>query len=211
MARVGGRNAIFAWIVGLVCAAVVVGLGVLALPMLPATVGWMAQQAGDRPPGATTADDELDPTDPVECRDLYVDALWSALVWTDESVLTPSTDAPTTTATPVVEALSPVVRMTCSWKSDKGEIHTTVATVATDAGAIATAALPGLGFACTEQEARVRCVRTEEELTETIETGGGLWLSTSQNAWYPVDYHRRVADRVFVVDETPGEADAESS
>lgn len=202
MARVGGRNAFIAWVVGLGCAAVVVALAYLALPLLPATVDWVAQQAGE-PSGAAGVDDELAPTEPTECRELYVDALWSALVWAPGSELAPSIDPPTTTATDVVEALGPEVRMTCSWTSDNGEIHTTVAAVATDAGAIATSALPSLGFDCAGRDGRVRCTREDGDLVETIETGGGLWLSTSQTGWYPSDYTRRTADRVFVVAATP--------
>ncbi|MGV9194669.1 hypothetical protein ACQ143_10045 [Microbacterium sp. MC2] len=207
MARVAGRNAVFAWIVGLLCAGVVAGLAYLALPLLPATVDWVAQQ--NAPDDDAETVDDLDPFEPAECRHLYVDALWSSLTWTPGSVLMPSRDAPTTTATSVTDALQPDVRMTCDWISDSGEIHTTVAAVATDAGAIATAALPGLGFECAEHHARVRCVREDGDLVETIETGGGLWLSTSQTGWYPADYTRRVADRVFVAAPTPA-ATAES-
>lgn len=201
MARVEGRNAVFAWIVGLMCAAVVAGLAYLALPLLPVAADWVAQQNAPAEDAETV--DDLDPFEPAECRHLYVDALWSSLTWTPGSVLTPSREAPTTTATSVAEALQPEVRMTCDWVSDSGEIHTTVATVATDAGAIATAALPGLGFTCSENAARVRCVREDGDLIETIETGHGLWLSTSQTGWYPADYTRRVADRVFVTAPTP--------
>jgi len=192
-----------AWTVGLACAAVVAGLAYLALPLLPATVDWMAQSGG-RPDGVDAAPaDDLGPTEPAQCRHLYVDALWSALVWTPGSELVESTDPPTTTAASVTEALTPAVRMTCDWVSDTGQIHTTVAEVATDAGAIAAAALPSLGFACIEKDARVRCIREDGDLVETIETGGGLWLSTSQAGWYPSDYTRRVADRVFVAMPTP--------
>src|SRR5690606_28533986 len=123
-----------------------------------------------------------------ECRDLYVDALWSSLVWAPESLLDQSTASPTTTATDVVEALAPSVRMTCDWRSSTGTISTTVAAVAADAGAIVTAALPSLGFTCAQNGERIRCVREDGDLTESIETGRGLWLSSSQNAWYPADY-----------------------
>ena len=41
MAKVGGRNAAFAWIVGLVCLGIVGVLAFLALPLIPATVAWV--------------------------------------------------------------------------------------------------------------------------------------------------------------------------
>ncbi|MDR6866698.1 hypothetical protein J2Y69_001291 [Microbacterium resistens] len=43
MARIGGRNTALAWIAGIVCLGVVVGLGYLAAPMLPA----IGQYLGD--------------------------------------------------------------------------------------------------------------------------------------------------------------------
>ena len=53
-----------AWTVGLACAAVVAGLAYLALPLLPATVDWMAQSGG-RPDGVDAAPaDDLGPTEP---------------------------------------------------------------------------------------------------------------------------------------------------
>ena len=69
--------------------------------------------------------------------------------------------------------------------------------VPTDAGAIAAAALPGAGFACEADGDRTRCTRTDGDLVETIEAGGGLWLSTSEQAWHPAEYVRRTGDRVW--------------
>jgi hypothetical protein len=44
---------------------------------------------------------------------------------------------------------------------------------------------------------RTRCTRTDGDLTETIEAGGGRWLSTSERGWHPSDYVSRIAKRVW--------------
>lgn len=196
MARVGGRNAVFAWIVGILCAATVLGLAYLAIPMVPVVRDWAVQTlAGPRPAPERTADAD---DGPVECRDLYVDPLWASLVWTPESVLTPSAEAPaSTTAAALLQATQPSVRFTCDWSSANGKISTTLADVGTDAGAAAAATLPGIGFTCTEVKARARCIRTEGDVVETVEIGTGLLLASVESAWHPEQYAPRVADRVW--------------
>lgn len=194
MARVGGRNAGFAWFVGVVSAAIVVTLIVLAVPMFPAASRWVAEASGaSAAPEASAGIGAA----PLACRDLYSEAAWAGLRWTDGAELVPSTDPPITTATDVVAALEPQVELTCTWTSDLGEISTTVATVPTDAGAIATAALPALGFDCAGDDDRVRCTRTDGDLVETIDTGGGRWVSTSQQGWHPSRYTDGVARAVW--------------
>lgn len=197
MARVAGRNAAFAWFVGVVSAAVVVTLLVLAAPMFPAATGWIsggagtAQRAGE-PDSASDA-----AAAPLGCRDLYDQASWALLSTTEGSEVTATTDAPVSTAADLVAALEPSVTLTCTWTSDAGEISTTVASVPTDAGAIAAASLPGGGFACADADGRTLCTRTDGDLIETIEAGGGLWLSTSQESWHPQGYAEGVADAVW--------------
>lgn len=199
MARVGGRNALFAWVVGIGCAVVLGALALLALPLMPASLAWM-QGAIDRPAQTSApvaAGDEGAAGLPAECSDLYDEALWATLRFTSEAVLTPSTDAPTTSATSLVTALQPEVVLTCSWHSEKGTITSTLATVPPDAGAIAAAALPGDGFTCEDVDGRTRCTRTDGDLVETIDAGGGLWLSTSEDAWHPSGYVKATTDRVW--------------
>jgi len=188
-----------AWTAGLGCAAVVGVLAVLALPMVPASMTWIDGTV-NRPAetsAAVAAGDETVAGPPTACEQLYDDALWATLRFTEGAVMTPSTDAPTTTASALVSALQPQVTMTCAWHSDLGEVSTTLATVPTDAGAIAAAALPGTGFACAADGERTRCTRTDGDIIETIDAGGGLWLSTSESAWHPAEYVRRTADRVW--------------
>ena len=36
-----------------------------------------------------------------------------------------------------------------------------------------------------------------EQIVETIEAGGGLWLSTSESAWHPAGYVSRTGDRIW--------------
>lgn len=199
MARVGGRNTSLAWVVGLTCAAVVAALAWIAAPLLPGTVQFVGDQLNPptSDPAAGDAEDAVS-GEVSECRDLYADALWTSLVWTPDSVLTPSTDAPESTASGLLDALSPKVRFTCAWTSADGAISTTVADVPADAGAIAGTALPALGFTCEDVDARIRCVREGEDGTrETIEAGGGTWLSSVQDGWHPSGYAQRVADRVW--------------
>lgn len=200
MARVGGRNAFIAWVVGIGCAATLGALAFLAVPLLPASVSWFGGTVGGN--GEATAPvaggSEADPTGaPTECDQLYGEALWAALRFSDGAILTPSQDAPTTTATALVGALQPQVQLTCAWNASAGTVSTTVATVATDAGAIAASALPASGFTCEAREERTRCSRTDGDLAETIEAGGGLWVSTSETGWHPAGLADRVADRVW--------------
>lgn len=203
MARVGGRNAAFAWVVGLGCLAILGVLAALAVPMIPASVAWFGgaveNAQGTAPtstPVAAAGDDE--PTAlPTECPELYDEALWATMRFSRGAVLTPSKDAPVTTATALVTALSPQVQLTCFWHADEGTVSTTLATVPPDAGAIAAAALPASGFGCETEGERTRCTRTDGDLTETIEAGGGLWLSTSEDAWHPAGYVSRTGERIW--------------
>lgn len=203
MARIGGRNAFIAWVVGIGCAATVAVLAVLAVPLLPASLAWVGGVgAAVNPPVATSdpvaaGDDDAAAGVPTECPQLYDEALWATMRFARGSVLTPSVDAPATTATSLVTALQPQVTLTCAWHADAGTVTTTLATVAPDAGAIAAAALPASGFGCEAQGERTRCTRTDGDLTETIEAGAGLWLSTSEQGWHPAEYVRRIADRVW--------------
>jgi len=205
MARVGGRNAFFAWVVGIGCLATVGVLAYLAIPMIPASVAWVGDSVGGSAGGAggptsdpvAAGDGQADGGVPTECAGLYDDALWATLRFTKGAVMTPSKDAPTTTATALVTALQPQVALTCSWHADAGTVSTTLATVPTDAGAIAAAALPAAGFGCETRAERMTCTRTDGDLTETIEAGGGLWLSTSESAWHPAEYVRRTGDRIW--------------
>lgn len=198
MARIGGRNALIAWVVGVGCAATVGVLAFLAIPMIPASLSWVGgavQGPTTSAPVAAGEDDEAGP--PTACRQLYDEALWAALRFTRGAALTPSTDAPTTTAAPLVSALAPQVTFTCSWHADAGTVSTTLATVPADAGPIAAAALPAAGFTCATQGVRTRCSRSDGDLSETVEAGGGLWLSTSETGWHPSDYIPRIAKRVW--------------
>lgn len=196
MARVGGRNAIFAWVVGIGCAATVGVLAALAIPMIPASVSWVGE-AVQRPATSTPAAAADAGGVPTTCAQLYDQALWAALRFTQGAAMTPSTDPPTTTAAQLVTALKPQVSLTCTWHADAGTVATTLATVPTDAGPIAASALPAAGFTCTSQGERTRCARTDGDLTETIEAGGGRWLSTSESGWHPTDYVSRTAKRVW--------------
>ena len=198
----------FAWLVGIVCAGVVAALGFLAQPLLPHTGSWIAAGLGSLTgtDAATAPDDpdtarEATPDAPVgatdRCRDLYADALWTTLRMAGGAELTASTDAPALSAPELVDALAPQPTVTCAWASDRGSIATTVATVPPDAAAIAEASLSGSGFACESHRDRMRCTRSDGALTETVEIGGGVWLSSVQEGWHPAGYSERTAERVW--------------
>lgn len=202
MAQVGGRNAAFAWVVGVACAATVGVLAFLAIPMIPASVSWLGDAAGrsstSTPAAEATGKAASVDGVPARCADLYDEALDATLTFAPGAAgLTASSDAPMTTATQLVDALRPRVVFTCTWRADAGTVTTTLADVPTDAGPIAAAALPAAGFTCSSQGERTRCTRTDGDLTETIEAGGGRWLSTSERGWHPSDYVSRIAKRVW--------------
>ncbi|SDQ45453.1 hypothetical protein [Microbacterium sp. cf332] len=190
MARIGGRNVVFAWTVGVFCAAVLVVLAVLTVPLVTTGMGLLGERTDAGPQPAAS-------DGPAQCRDLYPEALWVSLQYAPGVALEQTQDAPVSSASALVEALAPEVRFTCSWSSETGTISTTVGAVGTDAGSIAASALPAQGFSCTERASRTLCARTEGDLVETIEAGDGHWVSTSQNAWHPEQYASRVGNAVF--------------
>lgn len=202
MARVGGRNTFFAWLVGALCAAVIGALLWIAAPMVPQAAVFLGDYFAAPTSLPVAGDDEVDGP-PSECRDLYDDDLWRALVRTDDALLTPSTDPPATvTASGLVDALSPRVQLTCTWTSGEGTVSTTLATVPTDAGAIAQSALPALGFECGDVAERIRCSLEVDTRTETIDMAGAVWLSTVQDGWHPESYADAVAKRVWSASTT---------
>lgn len=190
MARIGGRNVVFAWIVGVICAGVIGALLILTVPLVTTGMGLIG--GGVAAGGRATADEG-----PQQCRDLYPEALWVSMQYTPGAELAQTDDAPVSTASALVGALAPEVRFTCVWTADAGSISTTVAAVGTDAGSIAASALPAQGFSCSEREARTLCSRSEGDLIETIEAANGLWVSTSQTGWFPEQYASRVGNTVF--------------
>jgi len=198
MARVGGRNTLFAWGVGLVCAGIVGALVWLAAPLVPAGLAFLEDRTSPPTSEPVAGDgEEVADAAPSECRDLYSDSLWSSLVWADDSVLTPSEDAPEISAQGFADALAPAVRLTCTWTSAEGDISTTLASVASDAGAIAKTALPSLGYSCTSVAQRTRCTLDADGRLETIEAGGGVWLSSVLDRWRPARYVDETAERVW--------------
>ncbi|MFS0713022.1 hypothetical protein ABC195_04005 [Microbacterium sp. 2P01SA-2] len=194
MARIGGRNVVFAWIVGVICAVVIGALAFLTAPLVTTGMGLLGA-GGDTGGSAAAADG------PQQCRDLYPEALWVTLQYSPGAQIEQTQDEPVSTAAGLVEALAPEVRFTCTWTSDAGSISTTVASVGTDAGSIAASALPAQGFSCDERGVRTLCSRTDGELVETIEAGDGHWVSTSQSTWHPEQYASRVGNAVFAADD----------
>lgn len=201
MARIGGRSTWIAVPAGLACAGVVGALVWLALPMGPAVVQW----TGDTLRSAT---EQLRATDqagsgaaPVigaaDCRELYPDALWAELTLRADARLSQDASPPATAATSVVDAIAPAVRMTCAWRSDAGEISTTLATIdEADAGLVESALL-AQGFACAEAADVVSCARTQGLVREEHAIAGEVWLSSVESGWQPEGYGEQLIAHVW--------------
>lgn len=203
MARVGGRNSWIAVPAGVVCAAIVAGLAFLALPMVPVTVTWIgdtlrrATTAQPPPaPEASVAQQTLDGA-AIECRGLYPDDLWNELTWRAGSRLDQSTDAPTTTATSFMAAVTPDVVVTCGWHFAEGGVVTTLSRVDADVASIAEAALAGQGFSCRTDGGSLTCAREEGGVLEEHTLRDGLWLASTETQWHPEDYAARLEHTVF--------------
>jgi len=203
MARIGGRSLWLAWPVGVLCAGVVGALVWVALPAVPGTVNWIGdtlRAATSAPVAAAPSPVEtaaLDPEADLDCRTLYPDRLWAELVWGSDVLLDQDRTPPATWITALVDALQPVVRVTCSWRSADGQIVTTLSRVAADASTIAEAALLGQGFDCETFGTGVACRRQHGDIVEEQAVRDGLWLASIETSWLPEDYGTQLAARVW--------------
>jgi len=203
MARIGGRSLWLAWPVGVLCAGIVGALVWVALPAVPGTVNWIGdtlRAATSAPVAAAPSPVEtaaLDPATDLDCRTLYPDRLWAGLVWGRDVLLAQNLAPPTTGITGLVDALQPVVRVTCSWRSADGQIVTTLSRVGTDASTIAEAALLGQGFDCETFGTGVTCRRQRGDIVEEQAVRDGLWLASIETSWLPEDYGTQLSARVW--------------
>lgn len=204
MARIGGRSTWIAVPAGILCVAVVGALGWLALPMVPVAGAWVgdALEAAASTPAAAPVEPPVYTTptgaEARDCRDLYPGPLWIELTWRADVLLAQSTAPPVTSVTTLVDALAPVVRLTCVWSADRsGTIATTLAAVAPDAAPVVEAGLRGQGFACVTADGVLRCSRTQGIVIEEHVLRDGLWLSSVETGWHPEDYGDRLAAQVW--------------
>jgi hypothetical protein len=201
MARIGGRSAWLAWPAGLLCAAVVAALLVLAAPGVPRAVSFI----GDTLRAATTAagahamaspspDDDLPASD---CRSLYTQPMWATLVWSPNALLSQVRTAPLSTPE-AVAAGAPSVVVTCHWRGMAGAfISTTVSTLGADASSAVQAALSAQGFACRVDAETTHCERTTGDTREVHDLRGDRWVSSTLAGWTPDGYAEVVASRAF--------------
>lgn len=200
MARVGGRNAWIAWPAGLFCATVVVALVVLAAPGVPGAVSFIgdALRAATQAPFAAGEDAEIVADAPAEdCRSLYTQPLWSAMVWSPKALLSQTHTAPVSTPE-AVAAAAPAVVVTCHWRGAAGtSISTTVSTIAPEAAGAVQATLSGQGFACEVAAADTHCVRSQAGVDEVHDLRGDRWVSSTLTGWHPDGYTDVVASRAF--------------
>lgn len=199
MARIGGRNSFIAVPVGLICAAVVGALVWFALPMGPVVVAWagdtlragLSPDAGGEEPVAQGAQAE-------DCRGLYPDLVWTELTWTSGALLSQGALPPATSETALVDALTPTVRLSCSWIFDGNRaISTTLAVVPEGARTIAEMALRGQGFTCTTEGAALHCSRLKGDVFEEHTFQGDMWLASTEDGLHPEDYGIRLAQHVW--------------
>ncbi len=135
---------------------------------------------------------------PLDCRALYPDSLWSELTWRGGVLLSQTAGPPATTVTSLADALVPSARLTCSWRLRAGgTIVTTLSVVGADAATIADAALRGQGFTCATADAALDCSRVKGDVVEEHTVRGGLWLSSMETSWHPADYGARVEAKVW--------------
>jgi hypothetical protein len=201
VARIGGRSSAVAWVVGLGCAAVVGTLAVLAAPALPMglqLVGDTLRTATSAPEAAGTEPPDLTTTSTPECRALYTEALWSNLTTRAGGDPVQDTAAPPTSVTALTTALTPQVRVSCTFTgTNTGRIATTESEVAAGATAIAGASLEAAGFTCSAFGDGIRCEHVVEGGIEEHTVRDGIWLATVFSGWRPDHYTDRVAQQVW--------------
>lgn len=203
MARIPGRSAWLAWPAGLLCAAVVVALVWLSIPIVPATLTWAgdmlrtatsgpqaAPTTGARASALETAESDAD----LDCRRFYPADLWTELTWSPRALLEQDFSPSATSVTTLTEALAPVVRVSCRWTfADGATAASTLAKVAPDAAPVAEATLQAAGFACATSGAVLSCTRTEAGTVEEHAFSGDLWLSSVTAGAVPEQYGARLA------------------
>lgn len=173
MARIGGRNTAFAWFVGVVSLAVVVGLVWLAAPMAPVVFGWTGQIVDSAmnprprtPSAAPSATPTTTPPPPADsglagpasaCGDLYPRALWDQLKAAPGTSLDESIEFPPSSVAGLPEALGARVTIGCAWADAAGTATVTVADVGASAVQTAQSVLTATGFVCAPLADGVRC------------------------------------------------------
>jgi len=203
MAKVGGRSTVLAVPATILCLGVVAVLVWLALPAVPFGVQWVgdalrgptsapAAESGGGAPVATAS------ASAAECRALYTDGLWQELSQRAGGDPVQDASPPATSATSLVAALTPAVRVTCSWTGTQvGHIVTTVSDVAPSSTGIARAALESQGFDCSGYGDGVRCLRTAGDVVDDQVIRGGVWLSSVLTSWQPAQYTERTAQQLW--------------
>jgi hypothetical protein len=201
----GGRKAWIAWPIGVLSVAAVAALVVIAVPGIPTVVefvtgalrqGASANEANTHVTQKPLAKIGTAMTD--DCSSLYPPSLWLELSLPTHTVLSQTMAGPPTSATAVVAAAKPTVRMTCSWRDGAGAtVTTTLADVDAAAQPIVTSGLSGQGFGCRPSGDGILCTRTVGAALETDVVRGGVWLSTLEQGWHPTGYTQRLIARLW--------------
>lgn len=196
MARIGGRSLWLAWPAGLLCAAAVGGLIVLAMPGVPVAVSFVGEtlRAASTVPSDTG---EPPPPPASDCRHLYSQPLWSSLVWSPGALLSQRHTAAASTPEAVAAAGATVV-VTCHWRGEGDRsLETTVSTVSDQGSAAVQTTLAGQGFACATEADTVHCERDAGGVVEIHDLRADRWVSSTLVDWQPRDYAAIVASHAF--------------
>lgn len=201
MARIGGRNSAMAWIVGLVCAAVVGALVVLAGPAIPTAFQLVGDTLRGQVPHPTSDATRTPPpaaTSTPECQRLYSVALWSELTQRAGGDPVQDTSAPTVSIESLTAALAPQVRVSCTFTGiNTGRIVTTVSDVAPGAADVARATLEAGGFGCETFGDGVRCEHESADGIEEQTVRDGIWIASTFSGWHPSQYTERMVRQVW--------------
>lgn len=227
MAKIGGRNTVFAWFVGLVSLAVVAGLVWLAAPMTPVVLAWTGQivdSALDPRAAPPSAQPSPSPTvsvpppvqneavgAPTVCGDLYPRALWDQLKAADGTSLDESIEFPPSSVAGLPEALGAQVTIGCAWTDASGTATVTVADVDPSAVQTAQNVLPATGFVCTPLPDipltdGVRCdlPAGDQSAAETHVLRTGRWLAVVRTFPGPPFDQANAEARVWPSNSTGG-------
>ena len=169
VARLAGRSTWFAWLTGLCCLAIVVGLVGLAAPLAPAVADWTMRTAGafgervvhELTRGGETAQEQVTTAAgelPASCDALALAPALHAVLGSDAAAGPQAAGVPHS-AGGLVGLLGAQPVLDCLWGTAGSTAHAWLATTSGDAAA-ADELLRAIGFECARLGDALRCTRS---------------------------------------------------